>query len=148
MHQRTGTTGLDVDYGVPQQHDMRYHTLETHHQAHHGRSLSMQHSVSHTDVMHDMQHRNSTGYFGGQLQRRDVDYGGHEDPRLYQNVEQERIGNTNYSRQDRFVSPAHSPLIVNYGHHSRQSSDMGSTVSSSPMSLTSGVSFSAWYCVF
>ncbi len=142
MHQRAGPPGLDADYAVLQQHDMRYHPLDTHHQHHHGRSLSMQHSASQPDVMHEIQHRGSTGYFGGQLQRRDVEYGGHEDARLYQNVEQERIGNINYGRQDRFVSPAHSPLVVNYGHHSRQSSDMGSTVSSSPMSLTSGVSFS------
>lgn len=148
MHHRTGTPGLDVDYGVLQQHDMRYHPLETHHQAHHGRSLSMQHPGSQTDVIHDLQHRSSAGYFGGHLQRRDGEYGGHEDPRVYQNVEQERIGSTNYARQDRFVSPAHSPLVVNYGHHSRQSSDMGSTVSSSPMSLTSGVSSSGWFSLY
>jgi hypothetical protein len=140
--QRAGPPGLglDLDYSIQPEIDMRYHPHELQHMAHHGRSLSMQHSSNNIDVMDDIHRRGHSVYFGGQLQRRDVDYGGHEDGRLYQNVEQERIGNTNYPRQDRFVSPAQSPLIVNYGHHSRQSSDMGSTVSSSPMSLASGVS--------
>lgn len=143
MSQRGGSSGLDMDYSqsMQQQHEIRYHPHEAHNQAYHVRSMSMQHPASsNNDVIYDMQRRGSAGYFGGQLQRRDMEFGGHEDGRIYHNVEQERIGNTNYPRQDRLVSPAHSPLHVNYGHHSRQSSDMGSTVSSSPMSLSSGVS--------
>ena len=63
--------------------------------------------------------------------------------------EGERMGNNNFPRHERMVSPAHSPLHVNYGSHSRNPSDLGSTtMSSSPMSLGSSgvVSLSLHLC--
>jgi hypothetical protein len=136
MSHRAGIPlGMDNEYAMLQEQDMRYnpHTVGGVNHNLHGRSMSMQHSANNPNIP-DMQRRGSTGYFGVP-QRRSVDYS--DDGSGYQH---DRIGNTNYPRQDRLVSPAHSPMHVNYGNHSRASSDMGSTVSSSPMSLTSGVS--------
>jgi hypothetical protein len=115
--------GMENEYGLQQDYN---------HLQQHGRSMSMQHSTDSANYQ-DMQHhrRGSTGYYGGPPPRRDMDY---DDGR-------ERIGTMNYPRQDRLVTPAHSPMTMQYGNHSRASSDMGSTVSSSPMSFMSGVSF-------
>ncbi|KAL3935357.1 MAG: hypothetical protein SGARI_003011 [Bacillariaceae sp.] len=97
---------------------------------HHNRSMSMQHTSS-SSGYHEHQRRSSAGYYSRSM--RDMDY---DDGRRYS--EHERIGNTGYSRGgDRMVSPGHSPMQPHYGHHSRASSDMGSTVSSSPMSFSS-----------
>jgi hypothetical protein len=61
-----------------------------------------------------------------------------EEMRIFTNSEIDRAGNNNYPRHERMVSPAHSPLHINYGSHSRHPSDMGnSSMSSSPMSLGS-----------
>lgn len=92
------------------------------------RSMSMQHSSNNygDPNFHDSHHRRgSTGYYGG---------------RKYDHQQHDRIGNVNYLRQDRMISPAHSPHHSSYGGHSRQSSDMNSSLTSSPMSLASGVS--------
>eukprot|EP00529_Nitzschia_sp_RCC80_P000223 CAMPEP_0113508924 /NCGR_PEP_ID=MMETSP0014_2-20120614/37283_1 /TAXON_ID=2857 /ORGANISM="Nitzschia sp." /LENGTH=865 /DNA_ID=CAMNT_0000404683 /DNA_START=217 /DNA_END=2814 /DNA_ORIENTATION=+ /assembly_acc=CAM_ASM_000159 len=85
------------------------------------RSMSMQHSNNaYSDPnFHENNHhrRGSTGYYGS---------------RKYDH-QHDRMGNSNYPRQDRMISPS------SYGGHSRQSSDMGnSTLTSSPMSLSSG----------
>lgn len=102
---------------------------------HHPRSLSMQHSsnsyVSDPNFQ-EMNRRGSTVYYGGRGGGgRDRDYGGGYDDHY------------NFHRQDRLVSPAHSPHQASYGGHSRQSS-MGTTLSSSPMSMSSRVSL--LYC--
>jgi hypothetical protein len=65
-----------------------------------------------------------------------------DEMRMFGNADGERTGGSSFPRHDRLVSPAHSPLHVNYGGHSRQHSgqhsDMGSSaMSSSPMSLGS-----------
>jgi hypothetical protein len=100
------------------------------------RSMSMQHSnnIYSDPNFHDNHHRRgSTGYYGG---RRDRDLNS-----SYEDHGGRKFGNNNYPRQDRLISPAHSPHHSSYGGHSRQSSDMGSSaLTSSPMSLSSGVS--------
>ncbi|KAG7349655.1 PSP1 domain containing protein [Nitzschia inconspicua] len=118
--------GMEHEFVHYDSQDMRYGGAP----ANHNRSMSMQLSSSNPSF-HDMHRRGSNGYYGGGPRRDEYD-----DGRRYH--EQERIGNTSYPRQDRLVSPAHSPMHGHYGSHSRASSDMGSTFSSSPMSLASG----------
>lgn len=122
------TTRGDNEYGHQlESHDMRYGGGAP--PPHHSRSMSMQQS-SGNPSFYDMQRRGSTGYYGGP--RRDE----YDEGRRY--PDHERTGKPVYPRQERLISPAHSPMHSHYGSHSRASSDMGSTFSASPMSLNSG----------
>jgi hypothetical protein len=93
----------------------------------------------------DLHRHNSLDFVPGQ--HRYNDSGGapvvasNEEMRVFAPDMDRMVGN-NFNRQDRLVSPSHSPLHTTYGSHgshSRHPSDMGNTtISSSPMSLGSG----------
>jgi hypothetical protein len=93
----------------------------------------------------DLHRRNSLDFVPGQ--NRYNDSGGapvvasNEEMRVFAPDMDRMVGN-NFNRQERLVSPSHSPLHATYGSHgshSRHPSDMGNTsMSSSPMSLGSG----------
>ncbi|KAL3921331.1 MAG: hypothetical protein SGILL_002801 [Bacillariaceae sp.] len=119
--------GMENEYQYHEQ-DMRYGSGGGGHPHQHNRSMSMQHNAGNAGY-HDHHRRASGGYFSRSM--RDMEY---DDGRRYQ--EHDRIGNAGYPRQDRLVSPAHSPMHAQYGSHSRANSDMGSTMTSSPMSLS------------
>lgn len=93
----------------------------------------------------DLHRRNSLDFVPGQ-NRYNNDPGGapvvasNEEMRVFAPDMDRMVGN-NFNRQDRLVSPSHSPLHTTYGSHgshSRHPSDMGNaSMSSSPMSLGS-----------
>jgi len=141
-------SGLETDYTMQQQQqqDVRYHSqgaggsgggggYQSQYHPRHGRSMSMQHSP-YSDEGQDMyggghQRRGSFGHQDGMTQRRDAEYCG-GDGRLY---ERERVGNTSYHRQERFVSPSNSPMQSSYGSNSRHPGEgMNSTNYSASMS--------------
>lgn len=136
---RTGG-GLEGDYSIQQQQHQDvggYHPQQQQYsqpRGPHRRSMSLQHSSYGGD--------NDLGQGGYGHQRRGS-LGMHEIPRrnasdfgpdssLYD--QRERVGNTNYHRQDnRMVSPAHSPMHSSYGsNHNRHHSDMSSVSTISP----------------
>ena len=156
--------GMDNDYGLNSS-DLRYSPQTIHPEVHytHARSMSMQHQTMPSDYASHGQRRSSlqntsstSGHLHAQAIRRreSLDFvPGHsryndsgipvvasgDEMRMFGGPEGDRIGGHAFSRHERLVSPAHSPLHVTYGSHSRgHSSDMGSSaMSSSPMSLGS-----------
>jgi hypothetical protein len=94
----------------------------------------------------ELHRRTSLDFLPGQNNRYN-DSGGapvvasNEEMRVFAPDMDRMVGN-NFNRQDRLVSPSHSPLHSTYGSHgshSRHPSDMGNaSMSSSPMSLGSG----------
>ena len=143
--QRT-SGGPEADYSMQQHQDVGYHHGHQHqHQPRgpHRRSMSMQHSpYNESDNGQGMyglhQRQTSLGRPDGPLQRRKSDFGvtgGISD--MY---ERDRLGN-NYHRQERLVSPAHSPMHSSYGSHNRHPSDISGASTASPsLSMGSGVS--------
>jgi len=133
--------GLETDYTMQQHQDLGYHAHghQQQYQQHrpHRRSLSMQHSAySDNDGGQGMygmhQRRGSLGLHDTQMQRRSSDFGaggGISDNTIY---ERERIGNTNYHRQERLGNPAHGPMHSNYGSHNRHPSDLSGVSTASP----------------
>jgi hypothetical protein len=156
--QRTNA-GLEADYTTMQPHpDLGYQNPGQHQhypqQRPHRRSVSMQHSsIPYNDNdssqgVYGLHHhrRPSLGLHDGQMQRRNSDYGTGGDSGDNAIYERERLGNTNYHRQERLVSPAHSPMHSSYGSHNRHPSDLSGASTASPsMSLGSAVSTSVYY---
>jgi len=133
--------GLEADYSTMQQHpDLGYHNPGQHQQHYppqgpHRRSVSMQHSSmpynenDNSQGVYGMHHRRPS-HDGQTMQRRNSDFSSGR--------ERERLGNTNYHRQEHLVSPAHSPMHSSYGSHNRHPSDLSGASTASPsMSLGS-----------
>ena len=154
--------GMNNDYGshtsdlpYSQQPEMHYP---------HGRSMSMQHTTmssgfgsqgrrsslqtgSASGHLHSqaLRRRGSLDFVPGQSRYADSSVpivASGDEMRMFGGNDNDRIGGNAYNRHERLVSPAHSPLHIPYGSHSRgHSSDMGSSaMSSSPMSMGSSVS--------
>lgn len=112
--------------------------------------MSMQHSYNTNEtggqagqsMMYGMhQRRGSLGVHDGQMQRRNSDFGfGANDSGLYEQRElydgRDSVGNTNYHRQDRMVSPAHSPMHRNVRHQTYPA-DLKSNASTPSPSMSS-----------
>lgn len=132
------------DYSMQQHQDVGYHHAHQQQyqpQGPHRRSMSMQHArYNEGDNGQGMyglhQRQTSLGRHDGQMQRRKSDFGvtgGISD--MY---ERDRLGN-NYHRQERLVSPAHSPMHSSYGSHNRHPSDISGASTASPsLSMGSG----------
>ncbi len=140
-------SGPESEYSMQQPHDLGYH--HGHQQQYqsrgpHRRSMSMQHNPPYSDSdssqgMYGMHQRQSSlGRHDGAMQRRKSDFG--VGGSVGENTIYERGGN-NYHRQDRLVSPAHSPMHSSYGSHNRHPSDISGASTASPsMSVGSAVS--------
>jgi hypothetical protein len=104
-----------------------------------------------------LQRRDAPEFIPGQSGRYNNDgsvpvVASNEEMRMFSNnnLDQDRMGGggSNFNRHERLVSPGHSPLHQTYGSHSRNPSDMGSSVGMghSPMSLGSGGMVSSTSC--
>ena len=142
--------GPEAEYSMQQHQDLGYH--HGHQQQYqpresHRRSMSMQHSQyndsDNSQGMYGMHQRQSSlGRHDGPMQRRKSDFGvggSVGDNTIYE--QRDRLGSNSYHRQERLISPAHSPMHSSYGGHNRHPSDISGASTASPsMSIGSAVS--------
>jgi hypothetical protein len=138
----------EADYGMQHNQDLGYHSghgQPYQHQRPHRRAMSLQNAAyndsdgGQAGIYGGMNSHRRASVHDGQAQRRSSDYTGIADNSVA--YERERLGNTSYHRQERLVSPAHSPMHSSYGSHTRHPSDLSTASTASPsMSLGSAVS--------
>jgi len=128
----------ESDYSM-QQHELGYHHghQQQYQRGPHRRSMSMQHNSPYSDGdssgMYGMHQRQSSlGRHDGPMQRRKSDFGVSGSVGENTIYERERLGNNSYHRQERLVSPAHSPMHSSYGSHNRHPSDLSGASTASP----------------